>query len=82
MEVLAHQCQPPDLQRRQLVQPPPQRDQTSAVLPTLEVVQPTDLTLAMQRVPQWEQQAAQAIVPPSRREIALKSDRGLTLAMA
>jgi hypothetical protein len=81
-EVLAHQCQPRGHQHQRHVLPRPQRDRTSAVLPASEVVLATGLTLVMRRVPQREHQAAQAIVPLSRREIDLKSDRGLTLAMA
>jgi hypothetical protein len=79
-EVLAHQCQPRGLQRPRPVQPCPQQNQTSAVLPTLEVVLAIGLTPAMRRV-QPREQMAQAIAPPSRREIALISDRGLITAL-
>lgn len=81
-EVLAHQCQPPDLPLQRPAQRCPQRSQTSAVPPTsvvVVVVLATGLTSVMRRGPEQEQQAARAIAPLSIPETALKSDRGLTL---
>ncbi len=79
-EALAHQCPPRVLQHRRLARPPPQRDQTSAVLPASEAVLATGPPLVMRRAPPREH-PAQAIAPPSHREIARKSDRGLITAL-